>query len=582
MAEVAHARPATPAHVSHSPHSAQNHAARAIERQSKRGGLKAALERDPPPSCTDTAEDLPAPPTRRPASTADESCPAWTSEREAAGVQQKRQPLDWRLKRKLDNLVTHWLRPFGNGVWPENLRTYPPSNRTATEFFGLGEGRHCPLVSVISGQVFIEIPEGTRFWTLRFTRCSSSSEGGRQLTVLRLLFLALRRRKLPDFQFRLCSDDYCHGLHEAEAGVRARPLFTSVSCETTRKSGLRVGHTLPSVQWNTLAGRDPDLGEWDAAVNALLAQRQSLDRLWDCRQPKAVWRGSIAQDAHVYNVRWSSEARLAKEKVGADNWFKAGRLALAHQKCLHPDLLDIRFKLLRQKHFDANCTYTASRDKPKVLSMSEQAHRFRYMVHVEGIAGWADRLRHVLLSGATVLKQEMGVSEWFEPLLKPWQHYVPVSSTLGNLSDAVRWAQTHDKEARRIAANAASLIEGVLSEAAVVYYQTELFSRYAALWRGDKNLQRPVARSLGELKCSVRPQGKLWDTECALLNPDTGEDSWVPPNEPRRRLENFKHLWLARAASSEGNALRQSPARTPGQLQLNEREYTKERPTRPF
>merc|ERR1712086_504418 len=90
MAEVAHARPATPAHVSHSPHSAQNHAARAIERQSKRGGLRAALERDPPPSCTDTAEDLPAP-------TADNSCPAWTSEREAAGVQQKRQPLDWRL-----------------------------------------------------------------------------------------------------------------------------------------------------------------------------------------------------------------------------------------------------------------------------------------------------------------------------------------------------------------------------------------------------------------------------------------------------------------------------------------------------
>ena len=74
----------------------------------------------------------------------------------------------------------------------------------------------------------------------------------------------------------------------------------------------------------------------------------------------------------------------------------------------------------------------------------------------------------------------------------------------------------------------------------------------------------------------MRPQGKLWETECALLNPDTGEDSWVPPGEPRRRLENFKHLWLARAVSSKGKA----PARTPGQLRLFEREYIKDRAVR--
>ena len=161
MAEIGRASSATPA-VSHS---AQSHAARALERQSKRGGMRDALARDPSPSCTGTAEDLPAPLTRRPASTGDGSCPAWTSEREAAGVQQRRQPLDGRLKRKLDNLVTHWLLPFANGVWPENLRTLPPSNLTRTEFFGLGEGRHCPLVSVVSGRVYMEIPEGTRFWT---------------------------------------------------------------------------------------------------------------------------------------------------------------------------------------------------------------------------------------------------------------------------------------------------------------------------------------------------------------------------------------------------------------------------------
>ena len=98
-----------------------------------------------------------------------------------------------------------------------------------------------------------------------------------------------------------------------------------------------------------------------------------------------------------------------RDKVRSGNWFEAGRLALAYQKCRHPDLLDVRFKLLHHKHVDANCTAVASRDKRFQLSMSEQARRYRYMVHVEGIAGWADRLRHVLLSGATTLKQDMGV-----------------------------------------------------------------------------------------------------------------------------------------------------------------------------
>ena len=65
----------------------------------------------------------------------------------------------------------------------------------------------------------------------------------------------------------------------------------------------------------------------------------------------------------------------------------------------------MRFKLLRQRNnFDPNCTAVASRDRPAGMPMTEQARRFRYMVHVEGIAGWADRLRHVLLSGATPLK----------------------------------------------------------------------------------------------------------------------------------------------------------------------------------
>ena len=49
-------------------------------------------------------------------------------------------------------------------------------------------------------------------------------------------------------------------------------------------------------------------------------------------------------------------------------------------------------------------------DAPYKLPLVEQAARFQMVVHVEGNAGWADRLRHLLLSGMVVLKQDTAVS----------------------------------------------------------------------------------------------------------------------------------------------------------------------------
>ena len=75
-----------------------------------------------------------------------------------------------------------------------------------------------------------------------------------------------------------------------------------------------------------------------------------------------------------------------------------------------------------------SCVRTCTRDKPKIIPMAEQGARYQMAVHVEGNGGWADRLRHLLLSGMVVLKQDMGVHEWWEQSLLPWVHYVPAST----------------------------------------------------------------------------------------------------------------------------------------------------------
>ena len=91
----------------------------------------------------------------------------------------------------------------------------------------------------------------------------------------------------------------------------------------------------------------------------------------------------------------------------------------------------------------AECVQSATTlDSPKDMSLSEQAAKFQMFVHVEGNGGWADRLRHLLLSGSALLKQDSGVVEWYEPLLVPGRHYVPVSSTFANLSAAIVWVRS--------------------------------------------------------------------------------------------------------------------------------------------
>eukprot|EP00322_Chrysochromulina_rotalis_P018884 CAMPEP_0115842138 /NCGR_PEP_ID=MMETSP0287-20121206/7645_1 /TAXON_ID=412157 /ORGANISM="Chrysochromulina rotalis, Strain UIO044" /LENGTH=380 /DNA_ID=CAMNT_0003295797 /DNA_START=395 /DNA_END=1537 /DNA_ORIENTATION=+ len=298
---------------------------------------------------------------------------------------------------------------------------------------------------------------------------------------MRMLHIALANSQLSstppldNFAFRLCVDDMCHGLFEN----RAVPFFTMVSCETAR--------TIPVVQWNTAERRDPDLAMWPAVLNyrrGLPGRRRSL---WPQRKPQAIFRGSINENVAT-NLDWSRRGELKRVRFRDSRWREQGRLALLHQRCLHPDLLNVRiiegFKMLslvNDTHFWA-CVQSIRDEPRRPTPLPEQAAAYRYIVHVEGNGGWSDRLKHLLLSGAVVLKQDAGVKEFFEPLLLPYRHYVPVSSDLRNLSESVLWAAAHDADVQVIAADAAVFAEEVLSQTALTAYMDALFRQYQVIF----------------------------------------------------------------------------------------------------
>ena len=377
------------------------------------------------------------------------------------------------LRRRLRKLAAQWLQPFPR-IEASDLR------QGSEHVSGSDQSKPCPLVFVRSGLVFLSIRGRSPLFGREITRCVNELEGSfarRLVHILRFLLAALSRNKgLPDFTFKLCVDDSCHGVREG----RALPFFTMVSC------GTRTA-TIPVVQWNTAGGRDPDLSRWERTMAALQHSPGRQRSTWESRLPKAVWRGAL-NDAYVMNRDWSKQGTLTRLRLRAKTWKKMGRAGLLYQRCAHSDLLDVRltsgFRLLGPDNAIANDSSFAEcvdriRDEPKLMPLQAQASRFRYVVHVEGNGGWSDRLKHLLLSGALVLKQAMGVAEFFEPLLEPWRHYVPVSSTLTNLSRAVRWARENDQTAAQIASDAAALVEEVLSPAALAFYMEELFVQYA-------------------------------------------------------------------------------------------------------
>jgi hypothetical protein len=376
------------------------------------------------------------------------------------------------LREKLRQLAAGWLHPFPL-VQPFDLR------QGNEHSFQSGDPvKSCPLVFVRKGLVFVNIRGQSSLFGRDITSCINELAGSfarRLVHVLRFLLVVLARNKdLPDFVFKLCVDDACHGVHEG----KALPFFTMVSCGTETR-------TIPAVQWNTADGRDPDLSLWALRMMKLRHSPGRQNSSWRRRSPKAVWRGAL-NDQYVMNRDWSKQGSLTRLHLRGKTWKKLGRAALLYQRCTYPDLFDVRvtagLKFLYASILN-DTTFTecvgAIHDDPKLMSMSEQASRFRYVVHVEGNAGWSDRLKHLMLSGALVLKQASGVTEFFEPLLKPWQHYVPVSSTLHNLSRAVRWARDNSGAAARIASSAAALIEEIMSSTALAVYMEELFLQYA-------------------------------------------------------------------------------------------------------
>lgn len=80
--------------------------------------------------------------------------------------------------------------------------------------------------------------------------------------------------------------------------------------------------------------------------------------------------------------------------------------------------------------------------------------------------------------------------EWYYPLLKPWEHYIPMTAneTWCNLEEVIGWAEAHPKEVARIVENATAFALKYLSARGRDCYFVQLLSEYHKLQRSRVHL----------------------------------------------------------------------------------------------
>jgi EGF-domain serine glucosyl/xylosyltransferase len=120
-------------------------------------------------------------------------------------------------------------------------------------------------------------------------------------------------------------------------------------------------------------------------------------------------------------------------------------------------------------------------DGVNVLGNLSQHARYKYLLSLEGHSYWSFRIRQLMHLNSALLHQDLPCHEFWYALLRPYEHYVPISRDLADLRAQLRYVQAHDGEARRMVGRMQRLARRLLSQRAVLLYVRTLLTRYAAL-----------------------------------------------------------------------------------------------------
>ncbi|EMD64803.1 glycosyltransferase family 90 protein [Bipolaris sorokiniana ND90Pr] len=182
--------------------------------------------------------------------------------------------------------------------------------------------------------------------------------------------------------------------------------------------------------------------------------KDEADPLWEQKARNLYWAGSTT-GSYSWNGTWrySHRQRFVQlvQTLNQTNHiyleeFKPGQWASYGAVEDHGDLFDVKLTAIIQ------CDNQDCEEQTKVFTLGEKEERSRqfhsqFVFDVDGNS-FSGRFYTLLRSRSVVLKQT-ALREWHDERLIPWVHFIPISLSMDELPEVMRYMTTHEDGKRR-------------------------------------------------------------------------------------------------------------------------------------
>jgi len=186
---------------------------------------------------------------------------------------------------------------------------------------------------------------------------------------------------------------------------------------------------------------------------------------WNSKIPTAIFRGACTGP-----VEFKYNQRLQISKLDSE-W-----------QITKPGLIDagiVSWNLRDKIDSNLTITYINPQDMNSIginlrsrIDMNKQL-KYKYIINIDGHSA-TNRFSYLLQSGCLILNVEseyvIGNERWYDHLLKPYVHYIPIKYDFSDLETNILWCRNNDDKCKKIVENAKQLYNKYFTKEGIMKY----------------------------------------------------------------------------------------------------------------
>lgn len=186
---------------------------------------------------------------------------------------------------------------------------------------------------------------------------------------------------------------------------------------------------------------------------------------WNEKEEKVFWRGSTSG---VYdNYLESPRSKLVTRFLNYQNNFFDIGFNFFTRSIEKPSDAALKDFLDKNSGFKNTCD-------------SYEQSNYKYLIAASGNT-YPSSFKWQFGSKSIIINNESEWEEWFYPVLRPWENYVPVKWDFSDLEEIINILQADDQLSRQISINALDVYKNYLHIEAVYEYVAEILNAYSRL-----------------------------------------------------------------------------------------------------